>query len=482
MGTSELWAIAKVTRHSDPSWRYDIDLALRLSHHSPLVVSYDSQDEREVEPASEHARSEEFMDVVGRRACRWKSAFYYGHCSRSVVSVLERSCLTLEDLDIIFSDTSEHHQVDGPGNMQINFPPDARLRHIKLVTAVLTWGTLSGLHTLCISHVAESIPRARELLRALRACPRLQVLKLSYIHLPQDAEADEHLELADRLVRDPERHDGRLHLPDLRTLHVHDVHAGFFRALITNVRAETMRCLYWRTNVPPSTTLSETDASFLISPALNTVVTQTRRLYITVTRDSVALHSDVTSNGEVPDVRSPCSFNFELVKIGGGLNYGAVMESMTRLLGIRTLSTPLHVRLGHQRTRSPWTERAAGAVPWTFTLPFSLLEAMPTLTELQIHPQLVNASSILELLSTPIRNIAGELVWPCPQLTYLHVDSAETTLVPPLLSFIAGRCCPREGGSLIGYPSPIPLSSLSLRGGNQHLFVDIAGVGEVILL
>ncbi|KAG8873979.1 hypothetical protein FRB97_006328 [Tulasnella sp. 331] len=47
---------------------------------------------------------------------------------------------------------------------------------------------------------------------------------------------------------------------------------------------------------------------------------------------------------------------------------------------------------------------------------------MPTLTKLQIHRPLGNASSILERLSTPGHNDSRELVWPCSQLAHLYIN------------------------------------------------------------
>ncbi|KAG8862289.1 hypothetical protein FRB96_001868 [Tulasnella sp. 330] len=470
--TPKLWAVAKVTNHQDPSglsWRTHLDLALRMSHNSPLSVFHINQERPDYDSlSSDIRRCEEFMTIVGRHTARWKSVHYSGHRLRSIVSALERPCPSLEDLSVVFD-----RHLEGS---RMRIIPGARLRHITLDHAELEWRALLGLHSLRIRSVAERIPQARELLVALRACPQLEVLELSSIDITRNVDEDERFELNDSLVKGPSGSDERLYLPRLTTLQVRDVDGGFFRALIAKVHGENVRCMSLRAQVPLPTTLSETDPSFLISPTLDTVAAQKKRLYITVFRTSVVFHSDADPDSKVPEVGSPCSFNFELcrrpVYIDSDdeiVDVATILENAAMLLDTRTLPAPLHVRLGR---------RGAGDDRWTFTLPFTYLKEMPTLTELQIHPNLANASSILESLSKPIRNDADELMWPCPQLAHLYVDVTQTNLLLELLALIEDRCC----GDISGYPSPIPLSTLTLRVRNHQPFANLVGVGELIFV
>ncbi|KAG8862292.1 hypothetical protein FRB96_001871 [Tulasnella sp. 330] len=195
-------------------------------------------------------------------------------------------------------------------------------------------------------------------------------------------------------------------------------------------------------------------------------------LNITVQNMGVDMRSD-SGDGGYLDPQSSNFVNFELHQSRSEPEQ-IDMEMVARVLAVQKIAAPLHLCLG------PRHELFSSAnVPWSLNLSFSVLEAMPTLTTLEIRRQFQNVTSILEQLSTPVRNDADELVWPCPLLVDLCVDLIDADLEQQLLAFIADRCCPQEGEGSPGHLSPIPLSTLTLRIRKQHAFADLVGVGQV---
>ncbi|KAG8873125.1 hypothetical protein FRB98_009177 [Tulasnella sp. 332] len=447
--TPQLWAFAKATSPRDPSgssWRTNLNMALKNSQHSPLTVSYE-------DPYSGHYnRSEASVEAVGKHVHRWRNIEYTGPRFPAIISALERSSPILDTMAIRFAKPRSLFEPDkSQEQTRIKIEPEARLRHVTIGNAVITWNALSGLRTLRLRDVNDSVSQITGLLRALRICPQLEELDLSRISLIDD--------VTDRLaITGPT---GPLHFPYLMTLKMDHVNPNLFRAVVRKIRAQAVRCLYL--GIPPvlADTLPGMNPSSLIARTLERVVARTKRLDIVIQRKSIAFHSGMSCGGFQDD----CSFTLELDK---GPDTESVVESMARLLEIQTLTAPLHVRLGIND--KPQFFSAAD----TFNMPFRLLEAMSTLKELQMDRPLQNASSILVQLSTPLWNDADELVWPCPQLVDLHVDITETGLAQQLFSFITNRCCRKEG-----YPNPTPLSTLAIRNADRRLFANVVGVGQV---
>ncbi|KAG8871789.1 hypothetical protein FRB97_008316, partial [Tulasnella sp. 331] len=473
--TPELWAFAKATHnHLDSSWKAGVDLALRKSHGLPLTVCFAGQPGPSADPAFERARCDAFVERIERHKRRWKAVEYVGFCSPAMVSALERSSLTLQSLAIKFVTSTTHtHPYNMTHPARINIDPKASLRHIEVTNVSLTWSALSNLITLCVHDVVESVADVTVLLQALRASPQLEVLDLCDVCIVGDLDEQMHEDITKRLAREPNNLVEPLHFPSLTTLRIRHVHPSLFRAL-TNIHAQAIRCLYLSVPAALAHALPEINPSLSISHTLERVLARNNQLDIVVLCDLVVFHSEVIPDGPV-DKDSECSFDFELGRRGweAVLDVAFVVECMARLLNINTLTAPLSVRLGRRKPRSPV---GAGG---TFDIPFSLLEAMPTLTELQIYRPLGNATSILEHLSTPVSNGAGELLWPCPQLVKLHIHLMPTDLARQLSSFIANRCCSQERGGSLGYPPPVPLSTLTWRGADPQLFSNVAGVGVV---
>ncbi|KAG8862294.1 U3 snoRNP protein [Tulasnella sp. 330] len=469
-GTPELWAVAKMASQTEASglWITHLDLALRKSRNLPLTVYHSSQ-EFELDSSSENRRDEEFIDVIGRHAYRWRSTYFEGLCSPNIVSVFERPSPALTGIDIKFVSTPGQLGLNGVRrHTRININPQAQLCYVAVDNAVLGWRSLSGIRTLRVYNVDESLPQTAGLLHALSASPQLELLELSNIRLAEDLTDEGHVAISNRVAGEP-RNITRLHFPSLTTLRIHQIHPSLFQELTQNIDAPVIRCSSFNILAAPGYTM----ASPFVSHILEKVAAPRNWLGISVQRNSVKWHSEISPDGG--SQATLYSFDFELSRAGRAQVFGVawMLTAMARLFDTKNLAIPLRLKLGPGNGRI----LSCTSSPWSFILPFSLLEAMTTLTELQIYQPLRNASSILKQLSTPMRNEAGELLWPCPHLVNLYVEVLGRGLEQQLLAFIGDRCRHQQSK---GYPGPIPLSTLTLRVTNRDAFANLVGVGQVV--
>lgn len=434
LGTPELWSVAKVHRQpdDDPCWRENLLLALEKSKNQPLRVVYGhtgDSGEWDIKAV------EEFMQVMGEHADRWQSIDYTGYYSGAVIAEMERQAPGLETLNVqLWQEEDQDPDHDGLfihfDTPYIGIIPAARLYEVNLVGALVPWNALTDLVTLKISFIlrhssAPSVIRVTDFLTTLRSCPNLELLHLDDIGYLDDAkEAEERFQ--GRIVTKIEQ----IHLPRLTNISLRRIEYALALSIIASLRAESVATLHMVDYARIVQAMPLMDSSLLFGPSLHTAITRSCSLYMQLAHNGLALKSHNGVYIPALGITPIPTFNIRL-----NYNYTerAVLENLTSFLRIKALAAPLHLLIGNDLIDG---DSALYQIPIPF--PTRLLWDLTTLKELRLYSQSSNAPSILESLSSPREEEAGELLWACPELEELYVHGAVCPW-EKLLSFLLER-------------------------------------------
>ncbi|KAG9009494.1 hypothetical protein FRB94_014224 [Tulasnella sp. JGI-2019a] len=436
--TPTLWGVARMNTLTGvrPSWREELELALKRSKSAPLTVDcYGLQ----APPLSI-----EFMGMVAKHSTRWEMIKYVGGLYPEVVTALEQPTPLLQALGIDNRSAGDSKRLNIAGGLH--------LQDLVLLNVMLPWNTLTRLRSLIIFGInykkKDNRPRIIDFLEVLRSSPDLEALELGEIVTiaqPTFAIVDE------VSINDFIRGQTPIQLPRLVSLEAESNDGALTLALLATICADALIQLKVVVGQPFHKALSTIDPEPLFKPALR-LVNQClggSRMGITRCSDTITFHTRLNDDfNTIPYDRDSFILQFSGVS---AKNTSIVEAVIDFLLQIPNQPVPRTLQIGKLGLHRP-TESIS---------PLGLL-CLDNIEDLRLYGSSSTNSSIHTFLSKPQYNPRKEgPAWPCSCLAMVWLSGSPMNW-KDLATFLESRWNVEGEICRDKLPMPIPLRTVTL--------------------